>query len=144
MKRDDLFGRWKIVSWIQRYDDGRVTFPLGEKLKGFVDYGEAGMFLVIERASRSAFVTGGQWNADVTEKAQAYDAYLSYAGDYDVEGDVVNHHVRHCLFPNWEGGLQRRTAVLEGDTLQLVARLESGTSEARTATLEWRRDRALT
>ena len=26
MKPGDLLGRWRIVEWVQRYDDGRLTF----------------------------------------------------------------------------------------------------------------------
>ncbi|MNR06565.1 hypothetical protein D3C85_1226390 [compost metagenome] len=47
--------------------------------------------------------------------------------------------MRHSLFPNWEGGSQKRVAIFNGDTLELTARLEEGTAEARTAKLSWRR-----
>ncbi|MCY1306676.1 Lipocalin-like domain protein [compost metagenome] len=59
-----------------------------------------------------------------------------------MQGDTVLHHVRHSLFPNWEGGTQRRVAQLDGNVLALTARLEEGTSEARTARLVWRRSAA--
>lgn len=62
---------------------------------------------------------------------------MSYAGTYDVEGDVISHHVELSLFPNWEGGVQRRTARRVGRELHLEARLEEGTPEARTARLVW-------
>ncbi|MNW12958.1 hypothetical protein D3C71_2107770 [compost metagenome] len=47
--------------------------------------------------------------------------------------------MRHSLFPNWVGGSQQRVAILEGDVVALTARLEEGTSEARTARLVWQR-----
>lgn len=135
-----LAGRWKIESWIQHYDDGRIVHPMGETLMGFVHYGKRFMSCSIARQARPSFETGGQWNAQSQEKARAYDSYLSYWGEYEVSGDVVIHHVRSSLFPNWEGGVQRRTARLTGSRLDLSARLEEGSSQARTAVLVWERE----
>jgi len=142
MNKTDIQGRWDILSWEQRYDDGRVLHPMGTELEGFIEYGPHGMFCVVAQAGREAFVSGGQWSADEAERAGAYASYLTYAGDYDVQGEQILHHVRYSLFPNWVGGTQRRVAILEGDELALTARLEEGTSEARTAILAWRRSPA--
>jgi hypothetical protein len=142
MKASDLIGRWDIVSWLQRYDDGRITHPLGERLNGHIHYLPDGeMFCMISRADRPAFTTGGQWNASTEEKAAAYSGMLTYAGSYDIEGDCVSHSIALSLFPNWVGGVQRRLARLEGDTLYLEARLEESTPQARTAQLVWTRTR---
>lgn len=141
MTRDELTGRWTILEWVQTYDDGRVTYPMGKAVEGFIEYGSYGMFCFLTRSDRAPFTTGGQWSADDREKAAAYNSCLSYAGDFEVDGDQVVHHVRHSLFPNWVGGTQRRHARLDGDTLSLTARLEEGTSEARTAVLVWCRAR---
>ena len=60
--------------------------------------------------------------------------------DLLVEGDTVTHAVDLSLFPNWQGGQQKRRFALRADgMLELTARLEEGTSEARTARLVWRR-----
>ncbi|SDI13725.1 lipocalin-like domain-containing protein [Pseudomonas panipatensis] len=139
MNRETIRGRWAILSWEQVYDDGRVVYPMGTALEGFIEYSDFGMFCVIAKADREPFVSGGQWSASDAEKAAAYGSYLTYAGAFDVQGDTVLHHVRHSLFPNWEGGTQRRIAHLDGGVLALTARLEEGSSEARTATLRWRR-----
>jgi hypothetical protein len=139
MDKHDIFGRWDILAWEQLYDDGRRVLPMGEHLEGFIEYGEHGMFCVIARPQRARFASGAQWNASPDEKAAAYSSYLTYAGGYWIEGETIVHEVVHSLFPNWEGGLQRRSAVLEGATLHLSARLEENTPEARTARLSWRR-----
>lgn len=142
----DIIGRWDIVSWLQLYDDGRREAPLGERLEGFIRYlppnpdGLGDMICMIAKADRPNFTTGGQWNADDAEKAAAYGSMLSYAGSYRIDGDAVIHAVHISLFPNWKGGDQRRKARLEGaDKLFIEARLEDGTSEARTAQLAWKR-----
>lgn len=139
----DLTGRWDIVSWEQDYDDGRLVHPLGQELQGFIRYTDDGdMACMIARADRPCFATGGQWDAEDTERAAAYSSMLAYAGTYDVDGDTVTHHVDLSLFPNWVGGDQRRRFVFRADgTLALEARLEDGTPAARTARLVWQRPR---
>jgi Lipocalin-like domain len=48
-----------------------------------------------------------------------FSTYLAYCGRYEVEGDVVVHHIEMSLFPNWVGGDQRRQSELSGDKLVL-------------------------
>jgi hypothetical protein len=142
MDQTNLFsGEWRIQSWVQRYDDGRVEYPMGQQLEGFIRYLPDGrMFCMIARAERSPFVEGGQWNAPPHEKARAYDSMLAYAGRYTVTENAVVHHVELALFPNWQGGTQRRRFEIDEEgTMTLSARLEEGTAEARTAVLAWRR-----
>lgn len=136
-----LLGRWDIVSWDQQYDDGRRHLPMGDKVEGFIRYlPEGDVICMISRVDRSDFTTGGQWNASRDEMADAYRSMLAYAGRYVLTGDVVTHHFELSLFPNWKGCEQRRTVVFGADgTVALEARLEVGTTEARTARLTWRR-----
>lgn len=137
--KTDIMGRWAIRSWVQAYDDGRTVYPMGEQLTGSIQYGQKHMSCLIGKLGRPAFKTGGQWNASQEDKAAAYDSFLSYSGTYEVVGDEVIHHVVLSLFPNWEGGLQRRRVRLMDGHLHLTARLEDGTPEARTASLVWNR-----
>ena len=113
----------------------------GQKLNGFVQYDSEQMFVMINKPGRANFRTGGQWNASDAEKARAYDSYFSYGGTYEVVGDEVLHKVEYSLFPNWAGGTQRRRAELKDGKLYLSARLEDGTTEARTANVIWERRR---
>lgn len=135
----DIQGRWEILRWEQVYDDGRVVHPMGMELEGFIEYGPNGMFCALGKKNRPHFTTGGQWSADDAEKAAAYNSYLTYAGDYEVQGNRITHKVRYSMFPNWVGSVQRRVAEFDGHELALTARLEEGTPEARTARLVWKR-----
>jgi Lipocalin-like domain len=137
----EIVGRWDIISWEQVFDDGRVQRPLGEELDGFIRYTADGdMICMIMRRGRAPFTSGGQWDAENAELAEAYRSVLSYAGRYSFDGETITHHVELSLFPNWIGGDQRRRVVSHGaDTIALEARLEEGTSRARTARLAWRR-----
>jgi hypothetical protein len=140
-KHPSIAGRWEIVAWEQAYDDGRVTYPMGKEIEGFIQYDPNGrMMCMISRSDRPNFTTGGQWNASQEEKAAAYGSMLSYAGTYSLDGDVVSHQVELSLFPNWKGGVQkRRIEWLGPDSVVLTARLEDGTPEARMARLIWKR-----
>lgn len=136
----NLVGRWDIVSWEQRYDDGRLVLPMGERLEGFLLYSpEGSMTCLIARSERPKFPSGLQWEATEAEKAQAYEGILSYGGTYKVLGDTVEHHVSVSAFPNWVGGVQKRKFELAGTALSITARMEEGTPQARTAALTWRR-----
>lgn len=140
MNRETIKGRWKVISWEQLYDDGRVVLPMGTELEGFIEYSDSGMFCVVAKKGRENFSSGGQWSASDAEKAGAYSSYLTYAGDYDVEGNKISHHIRYSLFPDWSGVTQFRNAELDGDMLSLTtARLEEGTSESRISKLVWKR-----
>ncbi len=139
---NDIKGRWYVQSWTQEYDDGRVTHPFGEKLEGFIEYGEGTMFCLVTRSPRTLFSSGAQWDASDADKAAAYNEFLSYAGSYSLDDGHVTHHVELSIFPNWQGGSQRRRIVWgENGELMLIARLEEGTPNARTARLTWRRSR---
>ena len=137
----DIEGCWRLLAWIQHYDDGRVKQTFGPTPQGQITYVAGRMSCVMSRPDRVRFTTGGQWNADATEKAGAYDALMAYTGTYEMslDGNFVTHHVDQSLFPNWIGGAQRRKVEWEGEKLTLTARLEEGTSEARTARLVWER-----
>ena len=133
-----LRGRWRIVEWVQRYDDGRRVHPLGRSLQGFIQYDEERMFCFISSGERAP-LSGGQWTAPQAEKAGAFSSCLAYSGRYEIAGDEILHHVDLSLYPNWVGTTQRRRAVIEGTRLVIAARLEDLTKEARTAELTWER-----
>jgi len=136
---EEIEGRWIIESWRQEYDDGRVVLPLGEHVTGFAEYHNGRVTIMLARADRAHFTTGGQWDASQAEKARAYETGLFYAGRFSIEGDTVLHEIEIASYPNWVGSTQKRRMSLQGDTLQLGARLEDGTPEARSAILQWRR-----
>ena len=83
-----VVGWWTLVSWKQIYDDGREMAPFGDDVIGRLSYGEGGDFtVIISRKERPNFETGGQWNAEDSEKADAYGAMLAYFGRYEFDGE---------------------------------------------------------
>jgi hypothetical protein len=137
---EEMLGWWKLESWVQTYDDGRIVHPFGEDVRGRLVYGKDGDFVVmISRPDQPPFTTGGQWTADDQEKARSYSGTLAYFGRWECSEGRVSHHVETSLFPNWEGQTQVRSVALDGAQLTLGGRLEEGTPEARTANLVWKR-----
>jgi len=135
-----VIGWWTLLSWKQKYDDGREIAPFGEGAVGRLTYGEAGDFAVlISCPDRAPFTTGGQWNAEDHEKAKSYDGMMAYFGRYEFDGNTMSHLVEASLYPNWAGHTQVRVATIDNNLLTLSARLEESTSEARTAELIWQR-----
>ena len=141
MSEQEVIGRWQIVAWEQIYDDGRRLYPMGQQVEGFIQYdANCRMMCMLCRGDRQNFSTGGQWNASQEEMAAAYGSMLAYAGTYTAANGSVKHYVELSAFPNWKGGVQNRhIETLDAGRLVLAARLEDGTSEARTARLVWKR-----
>lgn len=116
----DLIGRWRLVSWSTRDDDGTVAHPFGENPEGSLVYtAEGWMSALLAPAARPPLSSADVLGGDEAERAAAFSTFIAYAGTYDIEGDDVVHRVSVSLFPNWVGTEQRRTAKLNGDTLVL-------------------------
>jgi len=79
-----------------------------------------------------------QFSTDA-ERAAAGQHFFAYSGTYDVVDNVVTHHIDLCLFPNWVGEDQSRTARFDGDLLRLEFRGGEGTARASTLRLVWKR-----
>ena len=140
VEQKDIEGLWNLLSMEQRYDDGRVIYPFGKDVEGRIYYGaDQSMFCAIQKRRRKPFTTGKQWTADDSEKAGAYDDYLTYCGRYELNGDTATHHIEISLYPDWIGKQQVRKIQLIDGQLHITARLEDGTPEARTALLVWER-----
>ena len=78
-------------------------------------------------ADPADLATGDVVGGSEEERAAAFSTYLSYCGTYEVEGDVVVHHIEMSLFPNWVGGEQKRQFEPSDDKLVLrTPPLETG------------------
>ena len=127
MAAEGLAGRWRLLSWPARTAAGDVTYPFGERPQGSVVY----TGWVDERRSRLRGSRGpGHRRCRRRQRRgarRAFSTYLSYCGTYEVEGDVVVHHIEMSLFPNWVGGEQRRQFEPSDDKLVLrTPPLETG------------------
>jgi hypothetical protein len=95
---------------------------------------------VLTRGDRADLATGDVVGGSEEQRAAAFSTYVSYCGPYEVEGDVVVHHIEMSLFPNWVGSDQKRHFELSGDELMLrTPPMEIGGQEIQNE-LRWVRE----
>lgn len=141
MRRDDILGAWRLVSYTAERD-GEVSSPLGPDPVGIIMYTPGGyMSAQLMRRDRPLYdkaITGG---GTPEQMAAAASGYLCYTGPYtlDEAKDILHHHVEVSLLPNWLGGIQVRHGHLDGETLTLSAEITSRKGVSSTHTLMWRR-----
>jgi hypothetical protein len=112
---ESLVGRWRLVSYVSRADDGSLTYPLGQDAQGSLVYTAGGwMTAQISAGDRRGLPSDDLFSGSDAERAEAFSSYLPYCGSYDVTGDVVVHRVAMCSFPNWVGSEQTRRFELTG------------------------------
>ncbi len=105
----DLIGSWKLIDWTVEMQGGRVVKPFRGRATGVLTYTDEGrMVASLMKMDRESIGTRSFAEAKALERASAAAGYLSYAGTYEIIGDLVYHHVDLSLFPDWVGGTQVR------------------------------------
>jgi hypothetical protein len=139
----DLIGTWRLVDWTVSLGD-RLVKPFSGKSTGLLTYTSDGrMTASLMKMGRESIGTTSFAEATSRQRAAASTGYISYAGSYHVDGDLVHHQVELSLFPDWEGDIQtRRIGWVDADdgTEQLeLSYVQNGASRMATNTLLWRR-----
>jgi hypothetical protein len=138
----DLLGAWTLASLQLRQDDGTVSYPRGEQLRGLLTYTDTGyVSALLIPPDRPRFASGDQEQGTTEEIVAAFGSCTAYYGRYelDVAGGKVTHYVEASLYPNYEDQALVRSFRLEGDRLELnTAPFRWGGSE-RVFTLVWER-----
>lgn len=114
LKRDDIVGRWRLVS----YTTG-VEYPMGRDALGVLQYSADGKVSVHIMS----------------------EGYFAYFGDYTVDeaGFAVTHHLELCSDPKLVGVSNLRNARLEGARLVLTGSMQLD-GENREIRVVWERE----
>jgi hypothetical protein len=107
-----------------RHASGERFLPWGTEVRGRLVYDAAGrVALQIGKGDRGRFASDDLEGGTPEELRAAFDGYHAWFGRFSVTegGDAVVHHIVGSLFPNWEGGEQKRFVRLEGDELALTS-----------------------
>ena len=137
---NSLVGAWTLCDWRIEYEDGRVTRPFGTDAAGQLLYSADGrMSATVSARHRRTLNTANARDADVADKAAAFDGYFHYAGRWHLDGDVVVHTVSLALNPDFIGTEQRRSVKLDGTELELSAKESMGGGQSRRHVLAWQR-----
>ena len=94
MRQDAFVGAWRLVSYEARTADGKISHPLGRGAIGYIMYTADGhMSVAMMSADRTNYASGDLRGGTVEEKLAAAETYVSYCGSFELQGDVVVHHV---------------------------------------------------
>jgi len=118
-----IVGAWRLVSFQSQKDNGAVTYPFGEDVKGTIIYTAHGRFAVqLMRGARPRFADPDQMKGTAEEIKTSFEGCIAYFGHYELQAEAgfVIHHIEGSLFPNWEGQPLKRYCQITGDRLQLT------------------------
>ena len=139
-----LVGSWRLRRWVAILDDGSETQPMGDVPSGLLAYsGDGAMVAILGSGERPRFASDDVTGGTDEERALAFSSFIAYGGPYEIDGDIVSHHVDTSLFPNWIGTVQRRRWELDetGRWLTLTSPPVTLGGATRIHRLVWERTR---
>ena len=132
---DKLVGTWRVVRFVDINPSGKVTYPFGQKPRGYVVYDPTGHLSVqiMRVPAQPTFVAGDDDKVTDAEVRGAYDVFVANFGTYRVDEahSVVTHVVEGNLKPSYTGTEQPRPFKLDGDVLIIKVRDKDGSSGIR-------------
>lgn len=133
-------GTWRLIRCEHKMSDGTSRFPWGLDAKGLLLYTSDGyMSAFLMKADRHRFASDDIFEGTASERVDAMESCLAYAGRYRVEEKRVVHIVELSPFPNWIGSEQIRLFEWRGAQL-ILSSLPFQTSRGEeTAYLTWER-----
>lgn len=135
-----LIGAWRLQSFHIKTPEGQVTYPFGRDAAGYYFFAESGyMSVAIMGAYRPKFAVADILAGSTEEKVAASEAYISYCGQYEIQGDQLIVHPEVSFFPNWIGADQVRYFELTDNTLTLSTPPMLLRGGQQTAQLVWER-----
>jgi hypothetical protein len=127
-----LVGTWRVVRYEDTDASGKVTYPFGEKPRGYFVYDPTGHLSVqiMRMPARPLFAAGDDDKGTDAEVRAAYAGYAAYFGTYRVDeaNSIVTHVVEGSLNPSYTGTDQPRPFQLDGDVLIIRVRAKDGSS----------------
>ena len=144
MNYDSFVGVWLLERAQIIFSNARTPLePFGPSPQGMLIYTANGHMQALlshqQRTPLSNSYLEGAHRSSPTEKAAAFDEYLSYGGRAHIENAQMVHTVEYALHPNIVGQQQHRNVQwLTDDQLLLYYTIETSSSE-RTYKLFWRR-----
>jgi Lipocalin-like domain len=119
MAEGSAVGRWRLISYIARADDGSENYPLGRNPRGSLVYTAGGWVTTqLCATDRPELPSDDVWGGSESDCAAAYSSYFAYCGTYEVSSnDTIVHRVALSLVPNWVASEQVRHFELSGEEL---------------------------
>jgi hypothetical protein len=118
-----FIGTWTLIKCVAIQQDGKITFPYGEKPIGQILYDSKGNMMVeIMNQEIKKFKNDNPFQGIPEEIVPAYNGFLAYYGTYKILADLnlIIHNIKACSFPNWVGQNQKRRFEFEDNKLILT------------------------
>lgn len=130
--QDDLMGSWRLVAF-KETSNGVTKDTFGPNPQGQIQYSPEGrMSAMLMHKDYPTTPGDGRFNPDVP--------FLSYAGDFVVDGKHVIHNVDIASQPFFVGQNLRRVISFDGDQLTLKSEVDNLNGiEIPVQTLVWQR-----
>jgi hypothetical protein len=127
--KDQLLGAWTYVSVDTVRADGSRTQMYGPNPQGLIIFDRSGRYaLVNTRGDLPAFASKDRLKGTPDEYATIVHGSIAHFGRYTInEADnTITFQIESSTFPNWNGVVQKRPFVLNGDDLKWTTPNASG------------------
>ena len=113
--RAKLLGSWKLVAWVQEFQDGSEPRPeYGRHPIGYLIFTPEGRMMALLEGE------GRQSPSNDQERAALFQSMIAYTGKYSIEGDKWTTKVDAAWHPVRRGSDQVRTFKIQGDRLYVT------------------------
>jgi hypothetical protein len=144
MMSDERFlGTWTLKSVIKKSASGHISKPFADNPLGYISYMPDGfMHAILMKSGRNHISVSPEELSDAASKKKllmswkyikagirymkAMTSFLSYCGTYEIHGNIILHHVKAAMIPDWIGTDLTREFVFSGNTLTLTAHDDTG------------------
>lgn len=115
-----LYGTWDLISFVRLVDGGVIGDVLGPDAVGRISYQLDGRVTVLLMQRDRPWPADGDFlKVDDAIRGTAALGFVGYGGWFELDGDVVTHHVDISVFPEHPGTDLVRVARWEGEVLVL-------------------------
>ena len=143
MSDERFVGTWKLKSVVKKSAAGKVDKPFDDNPLGYITYLPDGfMHAILMKSGRKLIGVFPEELSDAARSkklmmswryimagiryVKAMTSFLSYCGAYEIRGNIVVHHVKAAMAPDWIGTDLTREFVFSGNMLTLTARDDAG------------------
>jgi hypothetical protein len=120
MKKSDLLGTWKLLSFEIRLENNQTILPYGSQPVGYLIYGDDDLVSVHFMPSNRIMCASDDYrDTSIEEKMEMANNYGGYVGKFEILNDAIVHYPDVCVFPNFINVPQVRKYEYFGDQLIL-------------------------
>jgi hypothetical protein len=130
-----FIGTWLLIPQHTHQPDGTITPSRGENPAGILIYDQHGyMSVQLARTdSRAADYT------NMNDLRTAHEGFLSYFGRYEVEEEIVKHHIIGSSSPHYRATTQTRRYQFSGASAGILTLRAANPVDGSTRVLVWQR-----